>query len=69
MTFGVIFQTPEAYDFYVAEVAGIVGGCRMKCDEQPCKNQGVCIEDFSKGEASCNCQLTSYYGEFCGQGK
>lgn len=49
--------------------AGIVAGCRMRCDEVPCKNQGICIEDFQKNTSSCDCEFTSYYGEFCGQGK
>lgn len=48
--------------------AGAIPGCRMKCDDEPCKHQGICIEDFAKGESSCNCEHTSYYGEFCGQG-
>ncbi|XP_054286354.1 axotactin-like isoform X2 [Macrosteles quadrilineatus] len=49
--------------------AGIVAGCRMRCDEVPCKNQGICIEDFQKNTSSCDCEFTSYYGEFCGQEK
>lgn len=49
--------------------AGLIPGCRMKCDDAPCKHQGICIEDFAKGESSCNCEHTSYYGEFCGQEK
>jgi len=40
----------------------------MKCDEQPCKNQGICIEDFQKQEVTCNCERTSYYGELCDEG-
>lgn len=41
----------------------------MKCDEQqPCKNKGICIENFEKGGSSCDCELTSYYGDFCGLG-
>lgn len=40
----------------------------MKCDEQPCKNQGICIEDFQKQEVTCNCERTSFYGEFCDEG-
>nr|XP_018912970.1 PREDICTED: neurexin-3 isoform X1 [Bemisia tabaci]XP_018912971.1 PREDICTED: neurexin-3 isoform X1 [Bemisia tabaci]XP_018912972.1 PREDICTED: neurexin-3 isoform X1 [Bemisia tabaci] len=52
-----------------AETAGIISGCQMKCDEKPCKNKGVCIEDFLKFESTCDCELTSYYGEFCGQEK
>ncbi|XP_075225876.1 axotactin isoform X2 [Lycorma delicatula] len=51
------------------DVTGIIAGCNMKCDQMPCKNQGICIEDFQKGESSCNCEKTSYYGEFCGQEK
>ncbi|XP_073968823.1 axotactin isoform X3 [Rhodnius prolixus] len=50
-----------------SETEGMIAGCRMKCDEQPCKNQGICIEDFLKGVASCNCELTSYEGEFCNE--
>ena len=53
----------------LTETAGIISGCQMKCDEKPCKNKGVCIEDFLKFESTCDCELTSYYGEFCGQGK
>ncbi|XP_014243197.1 contactin-associated protein like 5-1 isoform X3 [Cimex lectularius] len=47
----------------------MIPGCRMKCDENPCKNQGICIEDFLKGEASCNCEFTSYEGESCSEEK
>uniref|UniRef100_A0A8D8Y5X7 Contactin-associated protein-like 2 n=1 Tax=Cacopsylla melanoneura TaxID=428564 RepID=A0A8D8Y5X7_9HEMI len=49
---------------------GLMNGCKMKCDDQPCKNKGVCIEGFGRGEkSSCNCEHTSYYGEFCDQEK
>ncbi|XP_039285775.1 neurexin-4 isoform X2 [Nilaparvata lugens] len=51
------------------DVEGIRAGCHMKCDELPCKNQGICIEDFQKEISSCNCEKTSYYGEFCAQEK
>lgn len=50
------------------ETDGILVGCHMKCDEHPCKNQGICIEDFLKGESKCDCEHTSYYGEFCALG-
>lgn len=40
----------------------------MKCDKEPCKHQGICMEDFQKGESSCNCEHTSYTGEFCSEG-
>jgi len=46
----------------------MTAGCKMKCDEQPCKNQGICIEDFQKQEVTCNCERTSYYGELCDEG-
>ncbi|XP_046663141.1 neurexin-4 isoform X3 [Homalodisca vitripennis] len=53
----------------INDSAGIIAGCHMRCDEVPCKNQGICIEDFQKNESSCDCEFTSYYGEFCGQEK
>lgn len=37
----------------------------MKCDSEPCKNGGVCTEDFTNQESSCDCELTSYFGEYC----
>lgn len=37
----------------------------MKCDSEPCKNGGVCTEDFRNQESSCDCELTSYFGENC----
>jgi len=46
----------------------MIEGCKMKCDEQPCKNQGICIEDFQKQEVTCNCERTSFYGELCDEG-
>ncbi|KAI5716611.1 hypothetical protein M8J76_009357 [Diaphorina citri] len=52
------------------EKRGLMNGCKMKCDDQPCKNKGICIEGFGRGEkSSCNCEHTSYYGEFCDQEK
>lgn len=41
----------------------------MKCDEEPCKNGGICIEDFRHQEHTCDCEHTSYYGEFCNEEK
>lgn len=42
----------------------------MQCAEhQPCKNKGICIENFEKGGSSCDCEHTSYFGDFCGLGK
>jgi len=54
---------------FFLEEGGVISGCRMKCDEEPCKHQGICTEDFLKGESTCSCELTSYYGEFCNEGK
>lgn len=48
---------------------GVLPNCNMKCDYTPCKNLGICTEDFGKQESSCNCELTSYFGEHCVEGK
>ncbi|KAJ8683559.1 hypothetical protein QAD02_019351 [Eretmocerus hayati] len=48
---------------------GVLPNCQMKCDAVPCKNQGICTEDFKKQESSCNCELTSYFGEHCADEK
>lgn len=48
---------------------GVKAGCVMKCDEDPCKHQGICIEDFENGKHYCDCEHTSYYGETCNEGK
>jgi len=37
----------------------------MKCDAEPCKNGGICTENFAKQESTCNCEHTSFLGEFC----
>ncbi|KAK4876618.1 hypothetical protein RN001_009124 [Aquatica leii] len=47
----------------------VIPNCDMKCDALPCKHEGVCIEDFRKQEHTCNCEHTSYYGEFCSDEK
>lgn len=43
--------------------------CQMKCDSEPCKNGGVCTENFAKQESTCNCEHTSFTGEFCNEEK
>lgn len=48
---------------------GVLPNCQMKCDAMPCKNLGTCTEDFGRQESSCNCELTSYFGEHCADGK
>ncbi|XP_048487493.1 contactin-associated protein-like 4 [Plutella xylostella] len=47
------------------ELAGVLPECDMKCDSEPCKNGGICTEDFTNQESSCDCELTSYFGEYC----
>ncbi|KAI4504069.1 hypothetical protein M0802_000540 [Mischocyttarus mexicanus] len=44
---------------------GVLPNCQMKCDAMPCKNMGICTEDFGRQESSCNCDSTSYFGEHC----
>ncbi|XP_023288585.1 uncharacterized protein LOC105702087 isoform X3 [Orussus abietinus] len=48
---------------------GVLPNCQMKCDAVPCKNLGVCTEDFGRQESSCNCELTSYFGDHCADEK
>ncbi|XP_034947627.1 uncharacterized protein axo isoform X2 [Chelonus insularis] len=48
---------------------GVLPNCQMKCDTTPCKNLGICTEDFGRQESSCNCELTSYFGEHCADEK
>ncbi|XP_054010522.1 axotactin isoform X1 [Hylaeus anthracinus] len=47
----------------------VLHNCQMKCDAVPCKNLGICTEDFGRQESSCNCELTSYFGENCADEK
>ncbi|CAB3260316.1 unnamed protein product [Arctia plantaginis] len=47
------------------DLTGVLAECNMKCDSEPCKNGGVCTEDFTNQESSCDCELTSYFGENC----
>ncbi|XP_074039893.1 axotactin isoform X3 [Leptinotarsa decemlineata] len=49
--------------------SGVIANCNMKCDEVPCKHEGLCIEDFRNQKHTCNCEHTSYYGEFCSEEK
>jgi hypothetical protein len=44
---------------------GVLPSCQMKCDAEPCKNGGICTEKFSTQESTCNCEHTSFLGEFC----
>lgn len=51
--------------FVSSELTGVLPDCNMKCDSEPCKNGGICTEDFTNHESSCDCELTSYFGEYC----
>lgn len=44
---------------------GVLPNCQVKCDAEPCKNGGICTENFAKQESYCNCEHTSFTGEFC----
>nr|CAH7733562.1 unnamed protein product [Callosobruchus chinensis] len=48
---------------------GVIAHCNMKCDDVPCKHEGICIEDFRNQKHTCDCEHTSYYGEFCSEEK
>lgn len=50
-------------------LSGVIANCDMKCDSMPCKHEGICIEDFRNQEHTCDCEHTSYYGEFCSDEK
>lgn len=56
---------------WVAQLNGTVPdrhvkvGCRMLCDQMPCKNNGICTEDWENESTNCDCESTSYRGEFC----
>lgn len=39
--------------------------CQIQCDAEPCKNGGICTENFAKQESTCDCEHTSFTGEFC----
>lgn len=44
---------------------GVLPNCQIKCDAEPCKNGGICTEDFARQESHCDCEHTSFMGEFC----
>ncbi|XP_063931341.1 axotactin isoform X3 [Zophobas morio] len=48
---------------------GVKSNCSMKCDTLPCKHGGICIENFRSQDHSCDCEHTSYYGDFCSEEK
>ncbi|XP_073839835.1 axotactin isoform X2 [Musca autumnalis] len=44
---------------------GVLPNCQIKCDAEPCKNGGICRENFATQESKCDCEHTSFLGEFC----
>ncbi|XP_048515012.1 uncharacterized protein LOC105689244 isoform X2 [Athalia rosae] len=58
-----------ASEAYQEGSKGLLPNCQMKCDAVPCKNLGICTEDFRRQESSCNCEMTSYFGENCAEEK
>ncbi|RVE50628.1 hypothetical protein evm_004752 [Chilo suppressalis] len=61
----VVDLSKKAQDEIDQDLTGVLPECDMKCDSEPCKNGGVCTEDFTNQESSCDCELTSYFGEYC----
>lgn len=50
---------------------GVLNVCQMICDTEPCRNNGICLENFAKNDKKvmCNCEHTSFHGEFCNEEK
>lgn len=60
----------QLFDFNRAHLIGEFKGdykigCKMHCDSFPCKNQGICVENWKEERISCKCHETSYVGNFC----
>jgi len=48
---------------------GVLPNCQIKCDAEPCKNGGTCQEHFAEQLSTCDCEHTSFLGEFCSEEK
>ncbi|XP_033242580.1 uncharacterized protein LOC108152614 isoform X2 [Drosophila miranda] len=48
---------------------GVLPNCQIKCDAEPCKNGGICQEHFAEQLSTCDCENTSFLGEFCSEEK
>lgn len=46
-------------------MASVKPGCKMLCDQIPCKNGGICTEDWKNESIKCDCDSTSYRGKLC----
>lgn len=53
------------------EKRGVLNECQMLCDAELCRNNGICLENFAKKDNTvmCNCEHTSFLGEFCNEEK
>lgn len=61
-----LIDLPAIAEGNIAQISdGVLPNCQMKCDAEPCKNGGICREDFANQESSCDCEHTSFLGEFC----
>lgn len=68
----VLIDLPElATDNEAHEKEGVLNECQMLCDSEPCRNNGICLENFAKKDNTvmCNCEHTSFLGEFCNEEK
>ncbi|XP_043070141.1 axotactin isoform X1 [Drosophila bipectinata] len=48
---------------------GVLPNCQIICDAEPCKNGGTCHEHFAEQYSTCECEHTSFLGEFCSEEK
>lgn len=50
---------------------GVLNECQMLCDTEPCRNNGICLENFAKKDNTvmCNCEHTSFMGDHCNEEK
>lgn len=60
----------QLFDFNRAHLTGEFRGdyrigCKMHCDSFPCKNQGICIENWLEDRIQCRCDTTSFVGKLC----
>lgn len=53
----------------IAAQEGVLPNCQIKCDAEPCKNGGTCQEHFAEQLSTCDCEHTSFLGEFCSEEK
>jgi hypothetical protein len=68
----VLIDLPNMVDGNEAhEKEGVLKDCQMLCDTEPCRNNGICLENFAKKDNTvmCNCEHTSFTGEFCNEEK